>query len=407
MVINEIINPIFKSLDDKFSSYITNKELPGIAFAVFQDNNLLHCQKFGYSNTETRNLLQFDSIFRIASLTKPITCVAALILYEERKLDLNDPLSKYLPQVKNIKVFDEQTNSIVPLDKEITVLDLFTHTSGFIYPDDPTHEVDKQYLQMYGENNNLIYKMNLKKFFEGLINIPLKFQPGKQFYYSVSTDILAYLIEVISGQSFSDFLQEKIFQKLGMIDTGFHIPEKKLERLADVHIKDATGILKKAEDDQQIRGKEKIAFHSGGGGLSSTLSDYLNFCKMLLNKGKFDQNQILQEKTVDLMISDQMTPRNLTSLNKESLEEEEMPENIKNALIAYREGTEYGLGVQVKKEDGLIPKGIYGWVGSFTTHFWIDPKNRIIGILFSQYDSLFEYPIFAEFTEMTYKALKL
>jgi CubicO group peptidase (beta-lactamase class C family) len=406
MVITEIINPIFKSLDDKYSSYITNKELPGIIVALFQDKSLIHCRKFGHLNIETGKLLQFDSIFRIASLTKPITCVAALILYEEGKLDLYDPVSKYLPQIKNLKVFDGQSNSLVSLENEITVLDLFTHTSGFIYPDDPIHPVDKRYLEIYGENNKNLIQMNLQTFYEELLNIPLKFQPGKQFYYSVSTDILAYLIEVISGQPFGAFLREKIFQKLNMIDTGFHVPENKLERMVPVHTKTTSGVLKIANDFQQIRGKEKIDFHSGGGGLSSTLYDYLQFCQMLLDNGKYGEHRILQEKTIELMTSDHMTTRKLTSFNKKSLEEEEMPENIKNALIAYREGTEYGLGVQVKKKDGLIPKGIYGWVGSFTTHFWIDPKNRIIGILFSQYDSLFEYPLFAEFTEMTYKALK-
>jgi CubicO group peptidase (beta-lactamase class C family) len=410
ITIKEITDSRFHQLSQKMNEYISEKKLPGIMTLIYQDGKIIHCEKNGVSDIETSQTLNFDSIYRIASMTKPIVCVAALMLNEEGKFSLDDPLSKYLPKAKQLKVFKEEVDGKIiteSMTREVTIFDLFTHTSGFIYPWNPTHPIDKLYSELSGENGENIEKMTLQAAIDKYFDIPLRFQPGTKWRYGISTDILGYLIEVISGQSLDDFLRERIFDKLGMHDTGFFVPAQKWSRLIPIHTKDAEGHLIKDEDLHSDLAKTKPIFLSGGGGLVSTLSDYLKFAILLLNKGTFNQKELLKQETVELMISDYMAPRKINYIGIDPDEFLEIHEAEATFFRNYSEDYGFGLGVQVKIRESSVPAGIHGWNGTFTTSYWVDPKNQLIEIMFSQFVPNFSYPIFNEFMDLTYKALNL
>ncbi|OLS24736.1 MAG: Esterase EstB [Candidatus Heimdallarchaeota archaeon LC_3] len=406
MEIREVDNQNYDLLTNKMMDYVDNDKLPGLITLVYKNEKIIYNKKFGFADTEGKIPIEFENIFRIASMTKPIVSVAALILFEKGKFVLEDPLSKFIPNAKNLKVYVEKKDDeiiVEDLEREITILDLFTHTSGFIYPMDPNHPVDKQYLDLYGSNFEKRNQMTLKELGEGWFKIPLKHQPGIKYTYSVSTDILGYLIQVISGKVLDKFLKEEIFQKLDMVDTDFYVPEDKKARLVSIHEINKEGKLLKSKEDIQSFPRDKRKFLSGGGGLLSTVSDYLKFAKMFLNRGNLNGVQIITEKTYELMISDHITTRNIIfSVWKR----EGFPENLKNIIDPDKERNGFGLGVSIQINNEYFPKGIYSWPGAYTTNFWIDPENKIIGIILSQFIPIFSYPIFHEFEKMTYEALK-
>ena len=253
--IKEIVDKKFHLLSQKMNEYISEKKLPGIMVLIYQNDQIIHCEKKGVRDYENQQGLNYDDIYRIASMTKPIVSVAALMLYEEGEFSLDDPLSKFMPKAKHLKVFTEETNgkiSVEPLTCEVTILDLFTQTSGFIYAYNPTHPIDKLYNNLEGENGEKKREMTLQTAIDKYFDIPLKYQPGTKWKYSISTDLLGHLIEVISGQPLDDFLRKRIFQKLGMHDTGFYVPENKWPRLISIHIKDEEGNLIKNKKIQNL-----------------------------------------------------------------------------------------------------------------------------------------------------------
>ena len=405
--IKEITDYRFQLLSDKIKEYISEKKLPGVLTLIYHDDRIIHCEKNGVRDIETQQSLNFNDIYRIASMTKPIVSVAGLMLYEEGKFSLDDPLSKFMPKAKHLKVFTGEIDgkiAIEPLTREVTILDLFTHTSGFIIPFNPTHPVDKLYSELEGENREKRREMPLQAAIDKYFDIPLKFQPETKWSYSISTDILGHLIEVISGQPLDDFLRKGIFQQLGMHDTGFYVPEDKWPRLISIHIKNADGHLIKNEKGSEFA-KTKPSFLSGNRGLVSTLSDYLKFTILLLNKGTFNQTELLKQETVELMTRDHMASREINYEGIDPNEIQDVPESIANNLQKFSEGFGFGLGVQVKIKKNSVPVGIHGWMGAFTTFYLVDPSNQLIGILFSQFSPNFSYPIFNEFTDLTYQAL--
>ena len=407
--IKEITDKRFQLLSQKMNEYISEKKLPGITTLIYQNDKIIHCEKKGVRDIETQQALNFDDIYRIASMTKPIVSVAALMLQEEGKFSLDDPLSKFMPNAKQLKVFTDEIDgkiSVEPLAREVTILDLFTHTSGFIHPFNPTHPIDKLNRELRGENDEKVREMTLQAAIDKYFDIPLKFQPGTKWSYSISTDILGHLIEVISGQPLDNFLSKRIFQKLGMHDTGFFVPENKWPRLIPIHIKDAEGHLIKNEKDSELD-KTKPSYLSGGGGLVSTLSDYLKFTILLLNKGTFNQTELLKQETVELMTSDHMASREINYVGLDPNEFPDIPEFMANIFRKSSEGYGFGLGVQVKIKKNSVPVGIHGWSGACTTFYCVDPTNQLIEILFSQFIPNFSYPIYNEFMDLTYKALNL
>jgi CubicO group peptidase (beta-lactamase class C family) len=311
-----------------------------------------------------------DSIFRIYSMTKPITSVAVMMLVEEGKLALDDPVSKHIPQLAGMKVYVSGEGDELKLEdakREPTVRDLLRHTSGLTYGFFGNTEVDEQ----YRDANLLDNSGTLADMIEKLAKLPLVNQPGARFNYSVSTDVLARIVEVVSGQSFDKFLAERIFEPLGMSDTAFFVPEEKRDRFTACYGPGPDGKLTINDDPKSSRYLTNPRFLSGGGGLVSTAHDYLRFCQMLLNRGELDGKRLLEASTVDEM-------------TKNQLSDEAYPVDVGGK----RPGVGFGLGFSVIVEKtaftGASHIGEFGWGGAASTHFWISPKDELAVVVLTQ-----------------------
>ncbi|MFX1253349.1 MAG: serine hydrolase domain-containing protein [Promethearchaeota archaeon] len=391
----DVVNPkSFAALTSEFHKYIDDNKTGGILCAVYQKGDLVYCNKFGWKDIENKIPIAVDDIFRIYSMTKPITCLAALILYEQGKFDLDDPLEKYLPEFNNLKVlksYNDQTGKIEleEIKNSITIKQLFTHTSGLSYGDYPEIPVDRLYGEKFGftGETRLRTKLDmfpimepLEEFSKRLATLPLAFAPRTHWWYGFNHEILGFLIEVLSGKKLDVFLKEHIFDKLGMNDTDFYVPEEKWERLTKVYTKNQDDKLIEVKGGIYEGFKHKIQFLSGGGGLVSTLEDYMKFCLMMLNGGQYKDNQIVSKETIKLMTSNQL-PNNNTFLDLQYIKYEDS-ESIKR-----HEGYGFGLGVLVKIAENMSKGGIgeYGWGGALNTIFHMDPKNQVISIVLTQY----------------------
>lgn len=296
-------------------------------------------------------------------MTKPITSVAAMILYEEGRFELTDPVSDYIPEFAKLKVFVAGTvDSLEVTDakRDPTIQDLFRHTAGLTYTWGPT-PVDSLYRAADLWNR----EHDLGKFVAKVTGIPLLHQPGKQFHYSVSVDVLGRLIEVVSGKPLDEFLDERLFRPLGMTDTGFYVPQDKLGRFALNYQWSEDGDLEPVDEGAPGRYTTMPAGPSGGGGLVSTADDYLRFCQMLLNGGELDGQRILSPRTVDFMLSDHLLP-----------DQEAGP------------GVGFGLGFAVIRnpaQDGhLGAAGEAYWAGAANTFFWIDRNDELVYMVWTQ-----------------------
>ncbi len=340
-----------KPLDELFAKDIKQGRIVGCQALVCLRNDVCYFKTFGQLDREKEKAMEPDAIFRIYSMSKPITSVAVMILVEEEKIDLDAPVSDYLPEFAELKVLVKDGDAEggfreAPPEQPMTVRDLLRHTSGLTYGFFGDTEVDQRYRQagVLGRDRNL------QDMVAKLAKIPLLYQPGERFHYSVSTDVLGRVVEVVSQQSFKEFLEQRIFNPLGMKDTFFTVPKDKQLRLAQMYAPNENG-LKPANPLSSWRFVNPSEFYSGGGGLCSTCHDYLRFCKMMLNEGELDGVRILKPETVRAMTKNQLP-------------------NSK--------GFQFGLGVSI---DG---DGAYGWGGAAGTRFWIDPKNQVIGIFMVQ-----------------------
>jgi CubicO group peptidase (beta-lactamase class C family) len=395
--IEEVRNSVFSELTDKMHEYIDTKKLPGFIGLIYQDGKIVYCETFGKADIKNDWDMSLDSIVRIYSMTKPITVIAALMLYEEGKFALHDPISNWITEAKNLRVYAGEDNGEIiteELDRPLTIFDLLTHTSGSIYAFNPNHAIDKKYIELFSKN---IYNLTLKEAVEILFKIPLKFQPGSKWAYGYSIDILGYLVELLSDQTLDEFFKERIFDKLGMKDTAFHVPHDKIARFAEMYKKvDDAFVIQKVEPEDRYTKKQKLLM--GGAGLVSTLQDYFQFALMLLNRGVYEGGRLLKEETLDLMMQDQISSLGI------SIDFEGFGENIAKYIKNYG----FGLGVQVKTQSSEgIPAGVSGWCGVANTDFWVDPDNKILGIFLSQFMPLFAYPVFNEFRELSYKGINL
>lgn len=342
-----LVKPAVQTLVDK-------EKLAGAAVIVTRKGKIAMLETFGTIDKLATKPVQKDTIFRIYSMSKPITSVAIMILHEEGKLDIDDHVSKYIPSFKDQKVYvdkDKTENAKRPT----SIRDLLRHTSGLTYGIFGNTPVDRQYRAAKILNRNTPLAETMEK----LGKIPLQYQPGTKWHYSVSTDVLGYIVEKASGQPFDVFLKERIFDPLDMKDTGFFVPADKLDRFSACFGPKIGGGLRVTDDPANSRFKTKPAFLSGGGGLVSTGRDYLRFCQMLLNNGKLDNTKILKPKTVKMMRKNQLP-----------------------APVKRNQG--FGLGFSIVLKDGKSPKGHYGWGGAASTHFWISPKDDLIVIALSQ-----------------------
>ncbi len=377
--------------------YLDEGKLPGSTTLVARRGQVVYCESLGYSDLEARKPLKADNILRFYSMTKPITAVALLMLYEKGLFQLDDPVSEFIPGFKDMQVYVSGTNSdmvTAPATEPITLHHLLTHTSGLTYGGLNEGPIP----DLYVENQVEFHPQNgsLADVVDRLSQMPLEFQPGSRWNYSVSLDVVGRVVEVIAGQALDTFMQERIFDPLGMTDTAFAVPESKLDRFAALYEKtDDTPLqLKESPRDSDLIGT--VETFSGGGGLVSTLGDYFRFTEMLRCKGELAGVRLLGRKTVDFMTCNHL-PGDLADMGQPTFNETTF------------EGIGFGLGVSVMldpaKAKVLGTPGEYAWGGYASTAFWIDPVEDMTVIFLTQLIPSSAYPIRRELKVLTYQAL--
>jgi len=352
-------------LTTAMQGYVDDGLLSGVVTMASRGNKIVHYESVGYRDVEAQAPMTPDTIFRIYSMTKPVTGAALMILYEEGKFKLSDPVGKYIPELADLQVFagvDDDGNMITePADHPMTIRELMSHTGGLSYGIFAQSGVDTAYV----EAGILDANDTNAEFVAKLGQIPLKHQPGSRWEYSVAVDVQGYLVEVLSGQTFGEFLNDRLFEPLGMTDTDFHVPEEKLNRFAQMYVYGPEGQLIPSEMFPTADFTVDMAFESGGGGLVSTANDYMRFSQMLLNGGELDGERILAPLTVALMSRDQT------------------PKGMEGPMSGAGNGTVFGLDFAVivdPVEAESYSAGEYYWGGAAGTWFWIDPVEDVVFI---------------------------
>jgi len=352
---------------------IEEKRLAGAVTLVARKGRAAWFKAQGMMDVESGKRMQPDAIFRICSMTKPITSLAVMMLYEEGRFLLNDPVSKYLPEFKNPKVLVKPASGepyTIPAQREITIKHLLTHTAGLTYHWNP--DLGPRYREAGVSHGLLQYDGTIGDSVKRLAGLPLLFHPGEKFQYSLSIDVLGRLVEVVSSKSLDEFFRSRIFEPLGMKDTYFYLPADKVSRLATAYTWYEGKGLSKFPDkpivegsfeysaDYPYRGPKKL--YAGGAGLSSTAADYARFAQMMLNGGVLDGTRLVSRKSVELMSHDQL------------------------GKVAPEMGFGLGFGVSGVKEplEELGSPGKYGWGGFYYTGFFIDPKEQMVGVFMAQ-----------------------
>lgn len=361
-------------IDRQIQEWINEDQLNGATLLILKNGNLVYQKAFGYADKAAHLPMKTDHIFRIASMTKPIISVAAMILFEEGKFLLTDPISRFIPAFKNPEVLDtfrasDTTFTTVPAKREITFRDILSHTSGLGYAQIGSPVANAIYYKYQINGGIGTPYSTLKEVVTKLAGLPLFQQPGEDFMYGLNTDVLGYLIEVISGMPLDKYLQQKIFAPLGMKDTYFFLPKEKQNRLVTLY-RQEKGSLKILDSLISLNGTFSRDFpntlngsyFSGGAGLSSTAYDYALFGQMLLNGGELNGKRILSPATVKMMTTNQIGDYLMWGdVNK-----------------TRRFGLGFGILTDYAERTMLIPAGSYGWDGMFASHFWADPKNNIV-----------------------------
>ena len=357
--------------------YIEPQKISGCQVLIARRGHVAYFRSLGLMDIKRNKPMKDDTIFRIYSMTKPITSVALMMLYEKGSFQLADPVSKFIPEWRNLQVFTggkAPNFETRPPDRPMTIRDLLSHMSGLTYGNDPTHPLDQAYQaeKIGGREAGA----TLKSMIEKMAKLPLKFSPGTRWHYSLSTDVLGYLVEVMSGMSFDRYLQEKIFDPLGMVDTGFQLPEEKCERFAANYNRQADKILRLVDDPETSLYLKPKTYFSGGGGLVSTTADYFRFCQMLVNGGTLDGARILGSRTLKLMHLNHLPGgQDLVNLALGAFSE------------TANEGIGFGLGFAVSLGEVAsqsISAGDYYWGGAASTIFWIDPHEEMAVIFMTQ-----------------------
>jgi CubicO group peptidase (beta-lactamase class C family) len=370
-------------IDAAMQRYIDAKEIPGAVTLVARRGKIVHVGVQGTKAFESADPMTRDTIFRIYSMTKPVTSVATLLLYEEGKLRLTDPVSKWIPELAKPRVLrdkDGPLDATDPSPSEITLRDLLTHCSGLVYSFTTEGTLAKAYADadVSGSGSALPSAEWAKR----LGALPLAHAPGTKWNYSVSTDVLGLLVERVSGMPFAEFLQTRIFGPLDMKDTAFSVSDDKLARFATNYVV-ANGVATVQDAPATSTYRKPPAFPSGGGGLVSTADDYARFALMLAGGGKLGSTRILSRKTIELMASDHLTPSEFATFG----------------LRGYRAfgGNSFGLGVMVQTEQagyrGLGSLGKNGWGGAAGTWYWVDPEEELVAVLMIQRMALGSAPI--------------
>lgn len=352
--------------------FVIDKKIAGAVAIVARKGKVVYFESVGKRDIKTDATMTKDTIFRFYSMSKPITSVGVMMLVDAGKLKLDDPVSKHLTEFKSLRVFvKDGTKGPVTADqkREMTVRDLLRHTSGLTYGIFGNSSVDK----LYRKAGLLSEQHDLASFSKALAKIPLQYQPGTKWLYSISVDLQGRLIEAKSGMPFGKFLRTKIFKPLKMRDTAFYVPKEKLSRFATNYGPDSKGGLRVVDHPSTSKYRRAPKFESGGGGLVSTAADYIRFCQMLLNGGELDGVRILKAETVKQMTRNQL-PKAAYPIG---------------FGLAKRQGVGFGLGFSVVAEKiklgPYVPVGEYGWGGAASTHFWISPKDGIAVVVLTQH----------------------
>jgi CubicO group peptidase (beta-lactamase class C family) len=379
--------------------YIESGRFPGTQLLVYRRGKVVHNATQGFADLERKVPVKEDTIFRIYSMTKPITSVAFMMLVEEGRVALDEPVHKYIPEWKTLGVFQAGTAPAFltrPPSRPMLIVDLLRHTSGLTYGFQQRSNVDAAYREMkIGEVEK---SGTLQSMIDDLAKLPLEFSPGEAWNYSVSTDVIGYLVGKISGRPFEQFLKERIFDPLDMKDTGFFVPADKVHRLAACYSADPQGGLTLQDDPTTSSFLTPPSFISGGGGLCSTAADYLTFCRALLDGGELGGVRLIGPKTLALMTANHLPGgRELPEMSRSLFSE-----------AAYN-GVGFGLGfsVTVNPVQTLIPgsAGEYAWGGVATTSFWIDPAEELIAIFMTQVIPSSAYPLRRELRTMVCAAI--
>ena len=361
-------------IDKVMEMHVAQRKIAGGVTLLARHGKIAHLGTYGMMDVEAGKPMTSDTIFRIASMTKPITSVAVMMLYEEGHFRLNEPVSKFIPAFKEMRVLppesDRDAMQPVPATRQITIWNLLTHTEGLTYH--WNKRLGPQYADAGITHGLLQDASTLDEKMKALATIPLLHQPGAEFEYGLSIDLLGYLVEVVSGMSLNQFFSECIFKPLGMNDTHFFIPESKRERLATVYERTKDGPITRKSQEPTVDGSLTYStdypysgprtYFSGGGGLVSTAPDYARFAQMMLNGGELNGVRLLSRKTVALMTLNQLA----------------------NMDVDFG----FGLGFSVVRDESDLNEvgsvGTFGWGGFFFTNFFIDPQERMIGIFMCQ-----------------------
>ena len=341
-------------VSDMMEKLVAERTIAGAITMIARRGRIAHLRCFGMQDVEQAVPMRDDALFRLYSMTKPITCVATLMLYEACAFTLQDPVSKFIPEFANVRVKvtkADGTTELVPPRRPVTIHDLLTHTGGLSY--DLVYQVESLGLDNAG-------------FQAAFCSVPLVCHPGEKWSYSASNEILGRIIEVVSGLPLDQFFAQKIFTPLGMVDTAFCVPQEKQKRLTAIYEHDDKAcIVRKTSEDYPYVKRPK--FLSGGGGLVGSTADYLRFCLMLLQNGEMDGHRLLSRKTVDLMRQDHLPPGH-------------------PAIEPFKFGYGYGVSVvrSLAEKQGISSVGEFGWGGAACTNAWIDPSEDMISMVMLQ-----------------------
>jgi CubicO group peptidase (beta-lactamase class C family) len=364
-----------KRMDTMLTGWVDRGRTNGAVALIVRNGKIVYHKAFGYNDAEKKDPIQTDAIYRIASQTKAITSVAVMMLYEEGRFLLDDPLSRYIPEFAKPQVLDkfnaqDSSYTTVPARSEITIRQLLTHTSGIGYSQIGSREANAIYAKAnitagIGAEGQHVLGTDIRK----LGRLPLMHQPGERWTYGLNTDVLGYLVEVLSGSTLDQFFRTRIFEPLGMKDTYFNVPAVKHGRVVNLYLENNRQLVKAGSVVNQNGNfmvdypKTGSTYFSGGAGLSSTALDYAVFLQMLLNGGEYGGKRILSRNTVRLMTMNQIGDIDF-GVSKFGL----------------------GFGITTEKGSGVMPTpaGVFEWGGAFSTLYWADPKEGLIGILYRQ-----------------------
>ncbi|MDC0554708.1 beta-lactamase family protein [Flavobacteriaceae bacterium] len=359
-------------LNQAMHSYVDDNELSAIQTAIVKNGKLIHFDSYGSSDISENDPLEEDDIFRIASMTKPIVSIGLMMLYEEGKFNLNDPVYKYIPEFKNLTIIKRK--KVKPVKNHVKIIDLLRHSAGLNFKGP--------------EDYRKVISMNLEEYTKESVKEPLRFEPGTTWWYSSSTDICGYLIEILSGQKLDVYLKDKIFDPLKMNDTSFELPKNKLDRLTTLYVVGEKKELVSFDNKSNSPFKNKVTLLNGSGGLLSTTKDYLKFSVMLLNNGSIGGEQILKKSTLDLMKQDHSL-------------------GLKYKKLVFGKKKGFGLGFEVVKEEDTKfgSKGTFGWGGMFGTYFRADPKQNMVYIYMTQSFETYRLKLADKFRAMVYESI--